>query len=30
MEYEVESSHPEVDQRGLGEKCAKKTVKHAN
>jgi len=30
MEYEVESPYQEVDQRGLGERLCRKTVKHVN
>jgi len=30
MEYDVEGSEQEVDQRGVGERLCKKTVKHVN
>jgi len=30
MEYEVEGARPEVDQRKLGDRLWKKTVRHVN
>ena len=30
MEYEVEGSRQEVDQKGLGQRLCKKTVRHVN